>query len=129
MNAVELAVAAAGRAMQSVAGVKITYRRGGQALDLVATVGSTTFEAENLDLEEDGIQEIRTRDYLITDTVRFIAAMGNPQSGDRTEEAASARAAVRVSEVNAPGREPCFSYADPSEQILRIHTKQVGTQS
>ena len=36
---------------------------------------------------------------------------------------------VFVYEVLAPGNEPHYRYSDPFRQVLRIHSKHVGTEA
>ena len=50
-----------------------------------------------------------------------------PQRGDRIRETQGG--VTFVYEVTAPGKEPCWRYSDPYRKTLRIHSKQVDTET
>jgi hypothetical protein len=50
-----------------------------------------------------------------------------PERGDAIREQQDGK--VYVYEVMAPGKEACWRWSDPYRQTLRIHTKQVGTET
>ncbi len=101
----------------------VTYCRGGESVELNATVGQTTFEIER----EFGIEKVESRDFLIrTADLVLGGQVAEPQRGDRIKETVGA--AVPVFEVMAPGDEPPWRYSDPGRKTLRIHTKQVATE-
>jgi len=102
----------------------VTYLRGGDSVDLPATIGQTTFEQAD---EYGVIHRTQSRDYLISaaDLV-FGGAQAQPRAGDRIRETRGAQ--VLLYEVMAPGGEPPWRYSDPHRKTLRIHTKFVGLE-
>ena len=103
----------------------VCYVRGGQSVELSATVGKTTFEVD------DGCGVLvrhESRDYLVLAAdLKFDDAPTLPQRGDRVRETQGGT--VFVYEVTAPGNEPCWRYSDPYRKTLRIHTKQIDTEA
>ena len=97
------------------------YVRGDRSADVLATVGKTTFEVD------DGygvLVRSESRDFLISAADLVLDGQGSlPERGDRVEEGLGA--ATCVSEVTAPGKEPCWRWSDAYHKTLRIHTKQV----
>ena len=101
----------------------VSYHRGGESVELDATVGQTIFEVER----EFGLERVESRDFLIRAADLLIgAAVVEPQAGDRIKETVGAD--VLVFEVIAPGAEPPWRYSDPGRKTLRIHTKRVDTE-
>lgn len=102
----------------------VTYQRGGDSVDIAATVGRTEFEqADDFGV----IHKIELRDYLVLTTDLVLAGVQTlPKAGDRVREADGAK--TFVYEVMAPGSEPPFRYSDPYRRTLRIHTKHVATE-
>jgi hypothetical protein len=102
----------------------VTYLRGGDSVDLPATIGQTTFEQAD---EYGVIHRTESRDYLIS-AAELVLGGGvvTPQAGDRVHETVGAQ--VFIYEVMAPGGEPAWRYSDPQRQMLRIHTKHVATE-
>ncbi len=102
----------------------VTYQRGGDSVDLLATIGRTEFEqADDFGV----IHKIESRDYLVLTTDLVLAgAQTLPRAGDRIRETDGAK--TFVYEVMAPGNEPPFRYSDPYRRTLRIHTKHVATE-
>jgi hypothetical protein len=100
---------------------KVIYVRGGDALELTATVGKSVFE---VDKGYGLFERVETRDYLVD--VTELASFGKPERGDRVKD--ELNGVVEVFEVMAPGNEPHFRYSDPYRQTYRIHTKHVSTE-
>jgi hypothetical protein len=97
--------------------IEVTYHRNTSSVTLSAVVGTTTFEAVN---EYGIVERVQTRDYLIPSKELILGGSPTlPMAGDRITEGA------REFEVTAQGGEPAFRYSDPSQTILRIHTKGV----
>jgi hypothetical protein len=96
----------------------VTYSRGGDSVQLTATVGRTEFQVD------DGygvIQTWQSRDYLIAAADLVLGGVTiRPQRGDRITDGGT------VYEVLAPGKEDVFRFSDPYGVTLRIHTKVVG---
>ncbi len=99
----------------------VTYFRGGDSVDLPATIGQTTFEQAD---EYGVIHRTQSRDYLISATDLVLAGGAEqPRAGDRICEAVGEQ--VFLYEVMAPGGEPPWRYSDAYRHTLRIHTKFV----
>jgi hypothetical protein len=102
----------------------VEYVRGEQAVEILATVGKTTFEID------DGYGVLvrhESRDFLILAADLLIDGVAIlPQRGDRIRETQGQR--VFVYEVSAPGKEPCWRYSDPFRKTFRIHTKNIDTE-
>ena len=103
----------------------VCYVRGGQSVDVSATVGKTTFEVD------DGYGVLvrhESRDYLVLAAdLKFGETPTLPQRGDLVRETQGGQ--VFIYEVTAPGNEPCWRYSDPYRKTLRIHSKQVDTEA
>ena len=104
----------------------VTYRRGADSVDVLATVGETVFR-----LTEDYGAQVRVvrRDYLIAaDDLVLSGQRVLPEAGDRIEESDGDQ--VFIYEVMGPGGgEPDWRYSDPYRRTLRIHTKHVATEA
>jgi len=102
----------------------VTYQRGAQSKELLATIGRTEFEqADDAGL----IHRTQSRDFLIrTADIDLGAGPTLPLGGDRVREEVDGK--VFVYEVNAPGGQPPWRYSDPFRKTLRIHTKHVDTE-
>ena len=100
----------------------VVYQRGVARLTIQATVGRTVFEETDAN---GAYLRTESRDFLVlaADLVVGGAAV-RPEAGDRIEEI-SGDGKTYVYEVLAPGREPCWLFADAYRITLRIHTKQV----
>lgn len=100
----------------------VTYRRGGDAAELAATIGKTTFE---LDDGAGAVLRVESRDYLIR--VSDLVLDGNailPQRGDQIEETDAASGNTIIYEVGGFGDQPHFRFSDVNRRTLRIHSKQ-----
>ena len=102
----------------------VTYARGAQSVEVLATIGKTTFEVD------DGYGVLvrhESRDFLIlTADLVLDAEQVLPQRGDRIRE--TQNQTVFIYEVSAPGKEPCWRYSDPYRKTLRIHTTEIATE-
>lgn len=94
--------------------VLIVYqRRGGETLNIPATLGRTLFRAEN----EYGVTiRTETRDFLI-------AAEDLPDDPERGD--LILHAGIRY-EVLAPNGEPVWRWSGTGRILRRIHTKEIG---
>ncbi len=103
----------------------VTYQRGGDEVELSATIGRTVFEQDD---HAGGLTRIESRDFLIR-TIDLVLAgdVTLPQPGDRIIETDAI--ATYTYEVMAPGSEPPWRYSDVNRLTLRIHTKHVGTEN
>lgn len=102
----------------------VVYQRGGDSMELAATIGRTEFEQAD---EFGVIHKIESRDYLVRTAELVLAGVQTlPKAGDRIRESDGAK--TFIYEVMAPGNEPPYRYSDPYRRTLRIHTKHVGTE-
>jgi len=103
----------------------VVYQRGTDTTPVPATVGETVFQ---IDDGAGALLRVESRDYLIRAADLVLA--GNailPKRGDRIRETSGTQ--VIVYEVVGPGDEPCWRWSDSYRQTLRIHTKQVDTET
>ncbi len=102
----------------------VSYLRGGDSVDLPATIGQTTFEQAD---EYGVIHRTQSRDYLISAADLVLAGkLELPKPGDRIRETDGDQ--IFLYEVMAPGGEPPWRYSDAHRRTLRIHTKFVGME-
>lgn len=103
----------------------VLYRRGPDEKEILATVGQTEFEqADDAGL----IHRVESRDFLVrTADLDLGAGPIQPRAGDQVREVVGSSKVVY--EVNAPGGQPPWRYSDPYRRVLRIHTKQIGTET
>ncbi len=103
----------------------VVYSRGGQSIEIAATLGSTTFEVAD---EYGMIEKWESRDFLIAAADLVLGDVtGRPQRGDRIAagDPSTGSGQGKVYEVLAPGKEHVYRPADPYGKTLRIHAKQV----
>jgi hypothetical protein len=102
----------------------VLYQRGGDEVELAATIGRTVFEQAD---EFGVIHRTEARDFLVRAADLMLAGVQTlPEAGDRIRETTGGQ--TFVYEVMAPGDEPPFRYSDPYRRTLRIHTKHAETQ-
>jgi len=100
----------------------VVYRRGGEAVQLAATLGQTTVE-----VTDDTGATVRSpqMDFIVSaDTLLLGGVFITPQVGDRLHIAADTGKTLVYEVLSLPdGRHyrPC----DPGGRMLRIHAKQV----
>lgn len=91
-----------------------TYHRGNSYAQLRATVGSSTFEAQN---QSGVIETWQSRDFIMkASSLPF----GDPRRHDRVVQ--TINGVDLTYEVATPQGMPVFRYADPFRQMVRIHT-------
>jgi hypothetical protein len=103
----------------------LVYRRGAQQVAVQATVGRTLLKLD------DGFGSVRMewtdRDFLIHAADLVLGGSATlPERGDVIRETQGTT--TFVYEVMAPGKEPPWRWSDVFRKVLRIHTKQVGTE-
>lgn len=106
----------------------VVYERGGETLELLATIGRTLFE--QVDASGGVVQKLESRDFLLRTSDLILGGRPTlPKSGDRIRETSGEQ--VFVYEVMTPlgGNEPPFRYSDPNRRTLRVHTKHIGTEA
>jgi hypothetical protein len=103
----------------------VVYQRGGDSVELPATIGRTVFEQAD---EFGIIHKLESRDFLLLRTDLVLSGVQTlPKAGDRVRDPDGENA--QVYEVMAPGAEPPFRYSDPYRKTLRIHTKHIGAEA
>ncbi|MCG3178010.1 MAG: hypothetical protein BIFFINMI_00333 [Phycisphaerae bacterium] len=104
---------------------QVTYQRGGQSVQVAAGIGRTVFQIDN----GSGVLEtFESRDFLILAADLVLGGVAIlPKAGDRITEGQDGTSYIY--EVLAPGTEPAWRYSDPYRKTLRIHTKQIGTET
>jgi hypothetical protein len=104
---------------------QVVYRRGLQQIVVQATVGRTLLK---LDEGYGGVRrEWTDRDFLIHAADLVLGGSPTlPERGDVIRETQGAK--TFIYEVMAPGKEPPWRWSAVFRKVLRIHTKQVGTE-
>ena len=103
----------------------VIYARGRETLEVAATVGSTTFDAQD---RTGTVVRVESRDYLITTADLVLGGKPTlPERGDQIRETVGGQSFIY--EVISPAGQPHYRYSDPFRQTLRIHTKYIGTQN
>ncbi len=104
----------------------VVYQRGSEQVTVQATIGRTLLK---LDDGYGGVGlEWTDRDFLIQTADLILGGSPRlPERGDLIRETAGA--VTFVYEVMAPGQEPIWRWSDPYGKLLRIHTKQVKTET
>ena len=102
----------------------VVYERGSDTVEVTATIGKTVFAVDN---GSGAALQVEARDYLIRAIHLVLAGQRVlPRRGDQIHEMQDG--VIFVSEVMAPGQEPCWRYSDPYRRTLRVHTKQVDQE-
>jgi len=103
---------------------EVTYQRGVNQVQVQAVIGRTLMK---LDDGYGGVHmEWTDRDFLIAPAELILAGLPIlPERGDLIRE--TENGITFLYEVMAPGNEPPWRWSDPHRQLLRIHTKQIGT--
>jgi len=92
----------------------VTYVRGGQSVQLRATVGRTPWEQSD---DHGVINRFESRDFLVRAADLVIGStLTTPQPGDLILDG-------DAYEVMAVAGQQCWRYSDPDRLTLRIHTK------
>ena len=102
----------------------VTYQRGGESVEIAATLGSTSLEVSD---EAGATVRTRQTDFIVSAAALVLGgAAVAPQVGDRILLPSGGK--VLVFEVLAlPGGEH-FRPADPAGMALRVHAKQVDEE-
>jgi len=102
----------------------VTYCRGEESVEVLATVGRTVFETTDA---YGVVEHSESRDFLILAADLVLGGQAVlPERGDRIRETQDGK--TFVYEVMAPGKEPEWRWSDGYRRTLRIHTKQVATE-
>jgi hypothetical protein len=113
-----------GGVLTSHASESITYHRGDQQVALSASLGRSEWEVTDF---EGTRTEHTDVDFILGDAAALKLDMGItlPVRGDRIKWIQGS--VVQVYEVMAPNGEQPYRL-DPTETILRIHAKRIGTE-
>jgi hypothetical protein len=103
----------------------VVYQRGAQQVAVQATVGYTLLKLD------DGFGGVRMewtdRDFLVH--AADLVLGGSPVLPERSDVIRETQGAKTfIYEVMAPAKEPPWRWSDVYRKLLRIHTKQVGTE-
>lgn len=103
---------------------QVTYRRGGDSVEIVATLGSTTYEIAD---EAGATIEAKATDFIVSaEDLAFNETVTLPQTGDRVYMAVGNR--VRIFEVLDLAGGGRYQPGDPYGIMLRIHTKCISEE-
>lgn len=122
-NSVTAAIAGAFASLLGAGGVTVTLRRGDQT---TTDVKALPIRTTSFDEDEDGqLIEVVAYDFQIAAAdYRFGGTVVLPESGDLIEEAPAVEGDEPPTHQALPiDGGPCWRYADPYRQVLRIHTK------
>jgi hypothetical protein len=100
--------------LKAAAGSTVTYTRGNESAEIVATIGRSNFEAAN---QSGVIEQWESRDYLIS---AADLPFGLPERGDEIIEAQNGD--LVTYEVTSPRGVPEWHYGDAFRSIVRVHT-------
>lgn len=120
-----------GEQMHAHAASEVTYRRGGQSVSLLATVGRTPFETDD---SEGAKISYELRDYLVQAADLVLGGVQvEPERGDEIDQVIGGATLtyqvmppVTISSGGVGQKEDCFRYSDEFRKTLRIHTKLVS---
>jgi hypothetical protein len=105
----------------------VLYQRGASSVSIAVGIGRTTFQVDN---GTGVIETFESRDFLILAADLVLDGLAAlPKAGDRIRETGGDDSTSYIYEVLAPGTEPAWRYSDPYRRTLRIHTKQIGTET
>jgi hypothetical protein len=103
----------------------VVYRRGELGAELQATIGRSHYQ------QDDGhgvVTRSQVRDFLIDTHDLLLSIIGSlPRRGDRVIEIDGDT--TFIFEVMSLGGEPPWRYSDPFRLKLRIHTRQIDSQT
>jgi hypothetical protein len=100
--------------LKTAAGSTVTYTRGNESAEIVATIGRSNFEAAN---QNGVIEQWESRDYLVS---AADLPFGLPERGDEIIE--SQGGSIVTYEVTSPRGVPEWHYGDAFRSIIRVHT-------
>lgn len=100
-------------ALQGNAATAITYRRGGNRIDIAATRAATGQQIDTLN----GELSWSDQDWLIPASV---LTLGEPERGDRIE------IGDEIYKVLPPEGQQHWRWSDSHRKIYRVHTKRVS---
>ncbi len=103
----------------------VTYQRGGDSVEIAATLGSTTYEVAD---EAGATVQAKATDFIVSAASLVLGgAVTRPQVGDRARVAGGDK--VLVFEVLDLGGAGHYRPCDPHGRMLRIHAKQIDEET
>ena len=103
----------------------VTYQRGGDTVEVAATLGSTGYDVAD---DAGGTVQAKATDFIVAaDALVLTSVQVAPQVGDRIRLSAGAK--VLVFEVLDLGGAGHYRHCDPGGRMLRIHTKLIGEEA
>jgi len=111
--------------LKTYASSTVVYQRGTNQTSVTAIIGRTLMKIED---SYGGVHMQWTdRDFLIPPHELLLAGSQIlPERGDTIRETIDG--IVYIYEVNTPRSEPPWRWSDAHRKLLRIHTKQIGTE-
>ena len=103
----------------------VTYQRGGDTVEVAATLGSTGYDVAD---EAGATVQAKATDFIVSaDALVLTSVQVTPQVGDRIRLSAGAK--VLVFEVLDLGGAGHYRPCDPGGRMLRIHTKLIDEET
>lgn len=102
--------------LEAVGGETVTYYRGERAIEIQATLGSTTFD--QIETTGEIRAQMKSVDFLITPAdLSFDGLLGEPQKGDQIKRSTGEVYDVMTASGVAP-----WEWTDSRKTLYRIHT-------
>ena len=103
----------------------VTYQRGGDTVEIAATLGSTGYDVAD---EAGATVQAKATDFIVSADALVLGGLQvAPQVGDRIRLSAGAK--LLVFEVLALGGAGHCRPCDPGGRMLRIHTKLIDEET
>lgn len=110
---------------QSYLSKMVTYQRGGDSLEIAATLGSTSYEVAD---EAGAVVQATATDFIVAaDALVFGGVQVTPRPGDRF--LVTTPTSTQEYEVLALGGAAHYRPCDPGGKMLRIHTKLISQEA
>lgn len=103
----------------------VTYQRGGDSVEIAATLGSTTYEVAD---EAGATVQTKATDFIVSAAALVLGGSATkPRVGDRIRVDGGDK--VLIFEVLDLGEAGHYRPSDPHGQTLRIHAKQIDEET
>ena len=103
----------------------VTYQRGGDSVEIAATLGATTYEVAD---EAGATVQTKATDFIISAVALVLSGnVTKPRVGDRIRVDGGDK--VLIFEVLDLGGAGHYRPSDPHGQTLRIHAKQIDEET
>ena len=105
----------------------VTYQRGGDSVEIAATLGSTTYEVADETSGGGATVQAKATDFIVAAAALVLGgSVTKPRVGDRVRVDGGEK--VLVFEVLDLGGTGHYRPSDPHGQMLRIHAKQIDEE-